>query len=385
MQPEFVKGSLLLEIGWAAAILVISVLFAWVIIRIVRYIQHYLEHRTKKSALPPQLVDSIARPILIYVITDGLLVALGTLSCMEQWLGVLKKISIVVLIALITYALANVLSSFLAWYMRTLRARRKARFDEGLIRFVKRILTIVVFAIGVLIVLDYLTIEISPIIAGLGLGGLAVALALQPTLANFFASTQIISDRVVRVGDYIELENAEIRGYVTDVGWRSTRIRTPFNNQIIVPNSRLADSIVTNYFGPTMEMGVQIDCGVSYNADLVKVEKLSLEIADEVIQELEEADKDFAPWFAYQEFGDSNINFWIWVRAKDRISSFRVKSEIIKRLKARLDKEGITINYPARLLTFEKTDSAPPAFLTPDQGTGTAVEKKEARRSKDLI
>lgn len=368
MQPDFVKDSLLLEIGWAAAMLAISIVLAWIVVKLVRFIQHRLEQRTKKSALAPQLVQSIARPLLFFIITDGLLMALGTLSCMQQWTDILRKIGIVLLIAGITYALANIFGSLLTWYMRSLRARKKARLDEGLIRFVRRVLIIIVFAIGILVILDFLTIQISPIIAGLGLGGLAVALALQPTLANFFASTQIISDRVVRVGDYIELENAAIRGYVTDVGWRSTRIRTPFNNLIIIPNSRLADSIITNYFGPTMEMGVVVECGVSYNADLPKVEKLSLEVAGAVIKELEEADKTFEPWFAYEEFGDSNINFWIWVRAKDRIASFKVKSEIIKRLKARLDKEGIVINYPARLLTFEDSDT-PPYFLTGSKET----------------
>jgi len=373
MQPDFVKDSMLLEIGWAAAVLAMSIVFAWVIIRIVRFIQHKLEKRQKKSALAPQLVQSIARPLLVFVIADGLLLALGTMSFMQQWTDVLRKIGIVVVIALVTYTLANIFGSLLTWYMRSLRARRKARFDEGLIRFIKRVLIIVVFIIGILIILDFLNIQISPIIAGLGLGGLAVALALQPTLANFFASTQIVSDRVVRVGDYIELEDPNIRGYVTDVGWRSTRIRTPFNNLIIIPNSRLAESIITNYYGPTMEMGVVVNCGVSYNADLPKVEKLSLEVANEVIQELDEADKTFEPWFAYEEFGDSNINFWIWVRAKDRISSFRVKSEIIKRLKARLDKEGIVINYPARLLTFEDSDT-PPYFLT---------GKKEIKEKQD--
>jgi small-conductance mechanosensitive channel len=363
MQPDFVKGSLLLEIGWAVLILVISIFLAWLVVKLVRYIQHILERRTKKSAFTPQLLQSIIRPLLVYIILDGLLLALGTLSFMQQWAGALRQTAIVAVIAIVTYALANILGSLLTWYMRSLRARRKARFDEGLIRFLRRVLIIIIVAIGILIILDFLTIQISPIIAGLGLGGLAVALALQPTLANFFASTQIVSDRVVRIGDYIELEDPNIRGYVSDVGWRSTRIRTPFNNLIIIPNSRLAESIITNYYGPTMEMGVQIDCGVSYNADLPKVEKLSLEVANEVIQELDEADKTFEPWFMYEEFGDSNINFWIWVRANDRLGSFKVKSEIIKRLKARLDKEGIMINYPARLLTFEDSDT-PPYFLT---------------------
>lgn len=375
MQPDFVKGSLILEIGWAAAILAMSIILAWLIVRIVRFIQHKLEERQKKSALAPQLLQSITRPVLIYVILDGLLLALGTLSFMQKWKSVLGDISIVLLITLVTYALANILGSLLTWYMHNLRVRRKARFDEGLIRFLRRVLIIVVFVIGILIILDFLKIQISPIIAGLGLGGLAVALALQPTLGNFFASTQIISDRVVRVGDYIELEDPNIRGYVTDVGWRSTRIRTPFNNMIIIPNSRLAESIITNYFGPTMDMVVQVDCGVTYSADLQKVENVSLEVAKEIIQELDEAIKDFEPLFRYEEFGDSNINFWIWIAAKDRMATFKVKSELIKRLKARLDKEGITINYPARLLTFEDPDTAPDFLTGKKQKTNSGKEK----------
>lgn len=354
MQPDFVKDSILLEIGWAAAIVVMAIALAWLIVRLMRGIQHRLERSPSKSTLVSQGIQSFVRPLLVYIILDGFLLALSTLSFMQQWAVVLQQVGIVVLISVITYALANIGAALLAWYMRVLSAQRKARFDEGLIRFISRILKIIIFLLGILILLDFLNIAISPIIAGLGIGGLAVALALQPTLGNFFASSQIISDRVVRVGDYIELENPAIRGYVTDVGWRSTRIRTPFNNMVIIPNSRLSESIITNYYGPTMEMGVVINCGVSYNANLLQVEKISLEVAREVVGELEEADKTFEPSFAYDEFGDSNINFWIWVRAKDRLSSFKLKSEIIKRLKSRLDAAGITINYPARLLTFEK-------------------------------
>ncbi|MBN2238151.1 MAG: mechanosensitive ion channel family protein [Dehalococcoidales bacterium] len=356
MQPDFVKGVLIFEILWAVAVLAISVLFAWLLVRLMRYIQRKLEKRTRKSALVPRLVDSFIKPVVFLIVLDGILTALGTLSCMHQWIGTLRQAGIVVVIAVVTFAAANIGGALLSWYMRSLRVHRKARFDEGLIRFTRRILTILVFAIGILVILDYLTIAISPIIAGLGIGGLAVALALQPTLGNFFASTQIISDRVVKIGDYIELENADIRGYVTDVGWRSTRVRTPFNNEIIIPNSRLAESIITNFYGPTMEIGVIVNCGVSYKASLPRVEQISLEVARQVIDELDEADKTFEPWFAYEEFGESNINFWIWVRARDRISSFKVKSEIIKKLKASLDSEGITINYPARLLTFQNEE-----------------------------
>jgi small-conductance mechanosensitive channel len=207
-------------------------------------------------------------------------------------------------------------------------------------------------------------------IAGLGLGGLAVALALQPTLSNFFAGTQIVSDRVVRVGDYIELDNGVIRGYVTDVGWRSTRMRTPFNNLVIIPNSRLADSVITNYHGPNMELAVIVNAGVSYSSDLAHVEGIALTVAREVIQDLDEAVKTFEPWFGYEEFGESNINFWVWLQAKNRIASFRVKSELIKRLHARFDQEGITINYPVRTTFLQWAGSTQPPLPSSDPGFG---------------
>jgi small-conductance mechanosensitive channel len=109
-----------------------------------------------------------------------------------------------------------------------------------------------------------------------------------------------------------------------------------------------------------MELAVIVESGVSYSSDLGQVEDVALAVAREIIQELPEAVKTREPWFGFDEFGDSNINFWVWLYAKDRISSFRVKSELIKRLHARFAQEGITINYPVRLLTYEGSKSERP-------------------------
>lgn len=372
MQPEFVSGSPFLEAAWAVGIFLISFLLAWLILMGMRRARRRLEGRGRTAFLP-QLLQSLSRPIFLLIVVEGLILALSSLSYLAPWSDGLVKASISVAIVLVTYAIARSGGVLLAWYLR------RARVRQSLIRLIRRFALILVYVIGLLVLLDYHEISISPLIAGLGIGGLAIALALQPTLSNFFAGAQIVSDRVVHVGDYIELEDGTIRGYVTDVGWRSTRIRTPFNNMLIVPNSRLAESIVTNYYGPTMEMAVLVNCGVSYNADLPTVENIALGVAREVIQELDEADKSFEPWFAYEEFGDSNINFWIWLQAKDRIASFRVKSEIIKRLKASLDEEGITINYPARLLTFEGP-TTPPPFLSGKPMSAGSEEEPHAEK-----
>ncbi|MFC1939566.1 mechanosensitive ion channel family protein [Chloroflexota bacterium] len=360
MPSQFDSGSLLLETAWAAGILLIFALCGWGILWGMHRVQHKLEGKTE-SALIRQILESLSRPIFLLLVFEGLIVALSAVTYLATWQPVLGTVSIAVLIVFAAYGLERSGGILLGWYLRgrTLR-RKKSRIDEGLIRFLQRVMMIVVYAIGTLILMDYLNISITPIIAGLGIGGLAIALALQPTLGNFFAGTQIVSDRVVRVGDYIELENPEIRGYVTDVGWRSTRIRTPYNNLITIPNSRLADSILTNYYSPSMEVGIIVRCGVSYSSDLGHVESVARGVAQEVVEELDEAVKTFEPVFRYEEFADSNINFWLWLQATDRIASFRVKSELIKQLKARFDQEGITINYPARLTYLHWADEKKP-------------------------
>ena len=372
MQPQFVSGSPLLEAVWAVGILLVFALVAWLILLGMRRGQRKLQKHLKPT-LPSQLLESLSRPVFLLLVSQGLILALSSLSYLASWRTVLGEVSIAVVIVLVTYAITRIGGVLLVWYLRSRTIRRRARIDEGLIRFLRRIMLLIVYAVGVLVLLDYLDIAITPIVAGLGISGIAVALALQPTLANFFASTQIISDRVVRVGDYIELDNGT-RGFVTDVGWRSTRIRTPFNNLVIIPNSRLADSVVTNFYSPSMEVGVMVNCGVSYSSDLVHVEDIALTVTREVIQELDETVKTFEPWFRYEEFGDSNINFWIWLQATGRMASFRVKSELIKRLKARFDQEGITINYPVRTTYLQWANETQPPPPADSPGPGGSKE-----------
>ncbi|MFC1949514.1 mechanosensitive ion channel family protein [Chloroflexota bacterium] len=363
MQPDFITGSPWLETAWAAGIFLVSILVSWSALIGLRFASRRIRGRSR-TALFPQLLLSLSRPTFILILAEGVILALSSVSYLESWSDNLGKASIAVIITMITIGVAQGGAKLLAWYLR------RARVRQNLNRMAQRITIILALVIGLLVLLDYIGISISPLIAGLGIGGLAIALALQPTLGNFFAGTQIVIDRVAREGDFIELDDGTIRGYITDIGWRSTRIRTTFNNMVIIPNSRMADSVITNYYGPTMEMAVLVSCGVSYNANLPKVETVAIEVAKEVIEELDEAVKTFEPWVAYEEFGDSNINFWIWVQAKDRVATFRMKSEIIKRLKARLDKEGITINYPARLLTFERSDGERPPFLEGNPNDG---------------
>ncbi len=198
---------------------------------------------------------------------------------------------------------------------------KKTDIDNRLLPLLRRVSTVVIYAIGLLIILDQLHVNISPILAGLGIGGLAVALALQPTLSNFLAGTYVMSDAVIHVGDYIMLENGP-EGMVEDIEWRSTKLRHWQGNLLILPNSKLAEAIVTDYEKPEQSMLFTVDCGVSYDSDLQRVERVTIEVAETVLGRLSEGDKCFKPLVRFKEFGDSNINFAVVLKAVDRAGHF---------------------------------------------------------------
>jgi small-conductance mechanosensitive channel len=197
------------------------------------------------------------------------------------------------------------------------------------------------------VILGYFQIDITPLIAGVGLGALAIGLALQSTLSNFFAGMHLVSDRPIDVGDYIEIDD-NTKGTVEDIGWRSTRIRTLADNLLIIPNGKLSESNITNFSKPKQDMSLWIPCGISYESDLKKVEKITLEVAKYIQMNADGAVKNFEPGFRFKEFGDSNINFTTILRINDPLKRFVVRNEFIKALKQRFDEEKIEISWPIR-------------------------------------
>ena len=250
-------------------------------------------------------------------------------------------------------AVASAVGNAFRWYEETVAPRTRTNLDQRLVPLFRRVASVLIYTLGALLVLDRLGVSISPLIAGLGLGGLAVALALQPTLANLFAGTYVMTEGVVTPGDYIELEGG-VTGYVVDVSWRSTRLRTWGNNLVVIPNSKFAETIITNYQAPVPAVNVYLTCGVSYDSDLYLVERVCQEVMSESLEQDPDAIKEYGSYFGFDSFGDSNVNFWLFLQARDRLASFRLRTALMQRLHSRLGKEGIVINYPVRTLQFPK-------------------------------
>jgi small-conductance mechanosensitive channel len=206
----------------------------------------------------------------------------------------------------------------------------------------------VIYSIGLLVALDSLDIAISPLLAGFGIGGLALAFQHTPV---FFSGTYLVAKGELKEGDFIELEGGP-SGFVVEVGWRSTKVKIRFNNLIIIPNSKMIDSILTNYYSPTPTMNVVVTCGVSYDCDLTHVERVVLEITQGTIDESHYAVDNADPSFSFSEFGESNIEFFVLIQANNRTGGFLLKSYIVKKIHSRFENEGIEINYPVRRLVY---------------------------------
>jgi small-conductance mechanosensitive channel len=202
--------------------------------------------------------------------------------------------------------------------------------------------------LGIFIILQNLGIDITTLITALGIGGLAVALALQDTLGNLFAGVQIILSRQVRPRDYVQLSSGE-EGWVTDVKGRNTTIQTfPDGNLVSVPNSLLASSIVKNYSFPRSALWVSVDVGVSYDSDLDEVERVTLEVAAEVLDEMDGGIPGEKPVMFFHTFGDSSINFDVRMMVREFKSQGPIRHEFIKRLHRRFNEEDIEIPFPIR-------------------------------------
>ncbi len=237
------------------------------------------------------------------------------------------------------------LTGLVASYSDKIQAGISPKAIESLIR-------LALIMIGAMILLDLMGISVTPLLASLGIGSLAVALPLQDTLSNFFAGLYVSIEKPIRVADFVRLESGE-EGYVTEIGWRNTKIKTPQDNLAVVPNSKIASGIVLNYHLPAKELAVPIPVGVHYNSNLEHVERVTVDVAREIMKKIPGAVPRFDPVVRYHAFDNSSINFNVVLRAKEFADQGLIKHEFVKALHARYQKEGIVISFPTRTIDFE--------------------------------
>jgi len=317
---------------------------------IVRGITFRVLHKWAKKTetdIDDIIIKAFRTPSLYWCIAIGLYIGVVVSDIQEKYVFYLSKTIHVIVILSITVAAANLSEKIFSSFIQ------RSNLPIPATGLVYGVLKGVIFVLGFLIILSVLEISITPFITALGVGGLAVALALQDTLANLFAGIHILIEKTIRVGD---LNPGK------EITWRTTRVKMLPNNIVVIPNSKLAQSIVTNYYLPEKRMSLSIPIGVSYSSDPEKVEKILVEEAKKAVGEIPGLIKDPEPFVRFiPGFGESSLDFTLICQVREFVDQYLVQHELRKRIFKRFKKEGIEIPFPQRTvhLKGEKEEQKP--------------------------
>jgi small-conductance mechanosensitive channel len=313
-------------------------------------------HRWAVSTASPMddvIIESLRVPSLLWCLLLGLYIGVELAALPPRPTLLVLNLVYSLMVISVTAAVANLAAAMLS---QGLAQAHLAIPATGLsVTFVK----VAVWIVGGLVLLGGLGISITPVLTALGVGGLAVALALQDTLSNFFAGLHLLIEKPIRVGDFVKLETGQ-EGYVMDIGWRTTRVRMLPNNMVILPNSKLTQSIVTNYYLPEPRMALLIPISVSYAADPDHVERVLVEEAQRAVEQVPGLLAEPAPFVRFiPGFGESSLDFTLICQVREFTDQFLAQHELRKRIFARFKQERIEIPFPQRTVHLQDSRVPP--------------------------
>ncbi len=325
-------------------VLVVALALGFVLSRILHHYSRKVEGGWGELIF--SFLESLPIPLLLLA---GLYTALEQFTLPPRWERLGSKLILTLVILVLFYFPAKVFILFL---------RRLGRKEPSLERVTEpaTLIVRVLFAVGaVIIILENLGIHLTAVWTTLGVGSVAVALALQDTLGNFFAGFYLLADRPISPDDYVRLDSGQ-EGYVVRIGWRSTQLRTGANNMVVIPNSTLAKATITNYSMPETRMTLSIPVSVACSADPARVEKSLIETAHEAARD------NLAGLLANPEpvvrfipgFGPSSLDFTLYVQVSRFADQFPVQSELRKRILARFQRDGIEMPFPTQTIILER-------------------------------
>lgn len=235
-----------------------------------------------------------------------------------------------------------------------------SRYDESIIPIVGNVWSLSVTTLGSFLLFDIWGVDVTPLLASAGIAGVVLGLAARETISNFFGSIALYADNAYETGQFIELQDSDVRGYVRDISIRSTQLITLNGNKVVIPNSKLHNSIIKNVSAPNNEFRMHLSVGISYEDEPSKAKTIISDALEKVIESEEDYDET---WFYPQtgknykifvnEFEDSAVVFKILVKATRPEDELRLKDEFYSSIHQDLKSEGIEIPYPQRSLHFE--------------------------------
>ncbi|MBW1807802.1 MAG: mechanosensitive ion channel family protein [Deltaproteobacteria bacterium] len=341
---------------WQYLLFCLAILATFIVRVVVRFI---VDSRLKKWAkrtkneADDRIVTSVRKPFLFAVYVIGFYLALEILTLpvepinVPRFLNGLFNSLLIVSVAWFLFSAVDIL----VVYLRRFTDRTETQLDDQLIPIVRKIVRAIILALALIMIIQNLGYSVSSLLAGLGLGGLAFALAAKDSLANVFGSVTIFTDRPFQIGDWIKLPGAE--GYVEDVGFRSTRIRTFEKTLVTIPNSKLANSVVENMDARPIRR-IKMTIGIGYDAKSKQM-KEAVEAIREILRNHEGVSQDY--WLVYfTDFNDSTLDIFIYYFSKSKVWAeyLNVRQEVNLLIMEKIEELGLEIAFPTQTVYLKQ-------------------------------
>lgn len=332
---------------WSIIIVISFIILSKIIVHIS---ERYLKRIAKKTKteIDDIILERGTKPLSWIIFFIGIRVAILPLNLIPAYEGAFHNIINSIIIFFVVWIVIVLFEVGVVSWAEKLTAKTKSDFDDAIMPLFRKTVKIVLFLIGIMYIMSVWGIEVGPILASLGVAGLAVAFALQNTLSNIFGGVSIIIDKTFKVGDVIEWD--QDMGTVQAIGLRSTKIKTFDGDYVIVPNGRLMDSRVRNLNLPKRSVRITINFGVEYGSDIKKVEDLVLK----TIKSVTYCEEDPEPYIIFETMGESSLNFIarFWVaNLSDKLPAI---DEANRKVYDALNKAKIGIPFPTRTLYMRK-------------------------------
>jgi small-conductance mechanosensitive channel len=311
----------------------------------------------------PDVLEIVRVPSILWCFVPGIAAAMEVAHLPPRTVHIMNLTLIAAIIVSVTVTIANAVGVAIA------RAGDRRALGGPVTGLAQTSARGAVLVVGGLVLLGALGVQITPLLTALGVGGLAVALALQDTLSNLFAGLHLLADKPIRVGDYVKIGDT-VEGFVVDVGWRSTRVRLLQNSVVIVPNSTVAKSTIINYDLPESRMALLIRVSTDYASDPDRVEVVLAEEAERAVGDVPGLLAEPKPQARLiPGFGESGLDFTLVCHVARFVDQYPVQDELRKRILRRFRAEGIAMPFPTRVLQV-RTDGAPRSDVSDEKGTG---------------
>ncbi len=326
---------------------VVTILFGVVSAGVAHLIIRWLKKKAAgtESQLDDILLVAIGKPLVITILAGSIYIALTHFGIIPESVAgfTVDQYVNAFFILIGAWIVSSFSYNLLHTYGSVMAAKTDTDFDDRLLPMLEIVSKYLIWFVALLLILANFNIDITPLLAGAGIAGIALALAAQDILSNFFGGAIITMDKPFKIGDRIKFN--EYSGDIVSIGPRSTRLKTLDNQIVTIPNSKITSDVVVNYAQPDTTLKVRIPFSVAYGTDLPRLKKILLEIAHEAADKTPWVLSDPAPSVYFLEFGESSLNGQLILWTNNYDNAWDVQDYVNSRIDERFRREGIEIPF----------------------------------------